>query len=50
MELLGETLGPLLLQFPHLNQQVVPSPEEFLSQLTGYLEFLPKRHCYADEV
>jgi len=32
MELLGEKLGPLLLQFPYLNQEVIPSSEEFLAR------------------
>ncbi|HKS72595.1 MAG TPA: DUF72 domain-containing protein, partial [Terriglobales bacterium] len=50
MELLGEKLGPLLLQFPYLNQQVMPSSEEFLSRLARYLECLPKIHRYAVEV
>ena len=50
MELLGEKLGPLLLQFPYLNQQVVPNSEEFLSRLALYLEHLPRSHRYAVEI
>lgn len=50
MELLGEKLGPLLLQFPYLNQQVVPSSEEFVARLASYLDHLPKAHRYAVEV
>lgn len=50
MELLGEKLGPLLLQFPYFNQEVMPNPDEFLSRLARYLERLPGRHRYAVEV
>lgn len=50
MELLGEKLGPLLLQFPYLNQEVMPSSDEFLSRLGRYLERLPRTHRYAVEV
>ncbi|MGH9448649.1 MAG: DUF72 domain-containing protein [Terriglobia bacterium] len=50
MELLGEKLGPLLLQFPYLNQDVMPSYDEFLSLLARYLERLPRTHRYAVEV
>ncbi|MGH9396723.1 MAG: DUF72 domain-containing protein [Terriglobia bacterium] len=50
MELLGEKLGPLLLQFPYLNQEVMPSCDEFLSRLARYLERLPRTHRYAVEV
>ncbi len=50
MELLGGKLGPLLLQFPYLNQEVMPSCDEFLSRLARYLECLPRTHRYAVEV
>lgn len=50
MELLGEKLGPLLLQFPYLNREAMPRSEEFLSRLARYLECLPKTHRYAVEV
>lgn len=50
MELLGKKLGPLLLQFPYLNQQVMPNSEELLSRLGRYLERLPRSHRYAVEV
>ena len=50
MELLGEKLGPLLLQFPYLNQQAMPSSEEFLTRLGLYLGSLPKTHRYAVEI
>lgn len=50
MELLGEKLGPLLLQFPYLNQEVMPSSDAFLERLADYLERLPRTHRYAVEV
>lgn len=50
MEMLGEKLGPLLLQFPYLNKESMPDSEEFLSRLEHYLERLPKTHRYAVEV
>ncbi len=50
MELLGNKLGPLLLQFPYLNQQVMPNSEEFLSRLSRYIERLPRTHHYAVEI
>ncbi|MEJ2007192.1 MAG: DUF72 domain-containing protein [Acidobacteriota bacterium] len=50
MELLGEKLGPLLLQFPYLNQQVIAKSEDFLSRLGRYLERLPRSHRYAVEI
>jgi uncharacterized protein YecE (DUF72 family) len=50
MELLGEKFGPLLLQFPYLNQAVMPGSEEFLSRLARFLECLPKSRHYAVEV
>ncbi|MGH9444588.1 MAG: DUF72 domain-containing protein [Terriglobia bacterium] len=50
MELLGEKLGPLLLQFPYLNQEAMPSSDAFLERLARYLERLPRTHRYALEV
>jgi len=47
MELLGDKLGPLLLQLPYLNQEVMPSAEEFLARLARFLECLPKTQRYA---
>ncbi|MGH9327170.1 MAG: DUF72 domain-containing protein, partial [Terriglobia bacterium] len=50
MELLGEKLGPLLLQFPYLNQEAMPDSDEFLARLACYLDRLPRTHRYAIEV
>lgn len=50
IELLGEKLGPLLLQFPYLNQEAIADSEEFLSRLDRYLGTLPPNHRYAVEV
>lgn len=50
MELLGEKLGPLLLQFPYLSQEVMPNNDAFLDRLARYLERLPRSHRCAVEV
>jgi uncharacterized protein YecE (DUF72 family) len=50
MDLLGEKLGPLLLQFPYLNQEVMPSSAAFLERLAPYFDRLPRAHRYAVEV
>jgi len=35
MELLGEKLGPLSLQFPYLNQEAMPSNDAFLERFSS---------------
>lgn len=50
MELLGDKLGPLLLQFPYCNQQVFANCDAFLERLARYLGQLPQTHRYAVEV
>ena len=50
MELLGDKLGPLLLQFPYFNRQAFASAEEFAGRLARFLEILPEEHSYAVEV
>ncbi len=50
MGLLGEKLGPLLLQFPCLSQEAMPNSDAFLERLARYLERLPSTHRYAVEV
>lgn len=49
MELLGEKLGPLLLQFRYLGQEAIPSSDAFFERLACYLERLPRTHRYAEE-
>jgi uncharacterized protein YecE (DUF72 family) len=40
MKLLGEKLGPLLLQFPYFNQTAFKNAEEFFSRLRPFLRRL----------
>lgn len=50
MGLLGDKLGPLLLQFPYFNKKAFARPEDFLTRLKPFLEKLPDGHKYALEV
>lgn len=50
MDLLGDKLGPLLLQFPYFNKKAFARPEDFLARLKPFLEKLPGGHSYALEV
>ena len=50
MELLGEKLGPLLLQFPYFNKQAFARLEDFMARLAPFLAALPSGHSYAVEV
>jgi uncharacterized protein YecE (DUF72 family) len=50
MELLGEKLGPLLLQFGFFNPSVFKSGKEFLARLVPFLQKLPKGHRFAVEI
>lgn len=50
MDLLGDKLGPLLLQFPYFNKKAFARPEHFLAHLKPFLEKLPGGHSYALEV
>lgn len=50
MDLLGDKLGPLLLQFPYFNKKAFARPEDFLARLKPFLEKLPGDHTYALEV
>jgi uncharacterized protein YecE (DUF72 family) len=43
MKLLGEKLGPLLLQFPHFNQFQFKNANEFLPRLRSFLQKLRNR-------
>ncbi|HMD09432.1 MAG TPA: DUF72 domain-containing protein [Candidatus Acidoferrum sp.] len=43
--MLGEKLGPVLLQFPHFNQNVFGSSEQFISRLNAFLNKLPCGEC-----
>jgi uncharacterized protein YecE (DUF72 family) len=50
MDLLGDKLGPLLLQFPYFNKLAFRSGEEFLARLKPFLKKLPKGYRFAVEI
>ncbi len=50
MDLLGEKLGPLLVQLPYFNRQAFARPEDFLARLKPFLEKLPSGYAFAVEV
>lgn len=50
MEVLGEKLGPLLLQFGHFNPNVFKTGREFVARLAPFLKKLPKEHRFAVEI
>jgi len=50
MDLLGDKLGPLLIQFPYFNKQAFPQPRDFLLRLSNFLEQLPKDRAFAVEL
>ena len=49
MDLLGDRLGPLLLQFPYFNKRAFARPEDFLARLSPFLEKLPSGFSFALE-
>jgi uncharacterized protein YecE (DUF72 family) len=50
MELLGDRLGPLLLQFPYFNRNAFTSREPFDKLLRPFLKSLPKGFQFALEI
>jgi len=50
MDLLGDKLGPLLIQFPYFNKQAFPQPHDFLLRLSNFLEQLPNDRAFAVEL
>jgi uncharacterized protein YecE (DUF72 family) len=50
MDLLGDKLGPLLLQFPYFNKQAFARAEDFLERLEPFLKKLPSAYSFAVEV
>jgi len=50
MDLLGDKLGPLLIQFPYFNKQAFPQPRDFLVRLSNFLDQLPKDRAFAVEL
>jgi uncharacterized protein YecE (DUF72 family) len=49
-DLLGEKLGPILLQFGYFNKSAFKSLDEFLARLKPFLKKLPRDHSYALEI
>jgi uncharacterized protein YecE (DUF72 family) len=50
MDLLGDKLGPLLLQFPYFNKQAFPLAQDFLARLSKFLDQLPRGPAYSVEL
>jgi uncharacterized protein YecE (DUF72 family) len=50
MSIMGEKLGPLLLQFPYFNQKRFESGDEFLARLKSFLPKLPSEFRFAVEI
>jgi uncharacterized protein YecE (DUF72 family) len=50
MDLLGDKLGPMLLQFPYFNRGVFAVGAQFLARLKPFLKILPKGHKFALEI
>jgi uncharacterized protein YecE (DUF72 family) len=50
MSILGDRLGPLLLQFPYFNRDAFKTGDEFLARLKPFLKKLPKKHRFAIEI
>ncbi len=50
MSLLGNKLGPLVLQFPYFSRQVFPAGSEFMARLDRFLSDLPPDFRYAVEI
>lgn len=50
MDLLGDKLGPLLLQFPYFNKQAFRDLGFFLERLEPFLNILPKQYQWTVEI
>jgi len=50
MQLMGDKLGPLVLQFPYFNRQVFASKAPFLERLEAFLNWIPPGFRIAVEV
>jgi uncharacterized protein YecE (DUF72 family) len=50
MALLGDKLGPLLLQFPYFNRRTFARRGDFFERLERFLEDLPSEFRYAVEI
>jgi len=50
MDLLGDKLGPLLLQFGYFNKKAFVGVNDFLARLKPFLKKLPKDHRFGVEI
>jgi uncharacterized protein YecE (DUF72 family) len=50
MDLLGDKLGPLVLQFPYFDESRIPDQRHFLSVLEPFLAKLPAGYKFAVEI
>ena len=50
MDLLGDRLGPLLLQFPYFNKKTFAKADDFLARLQPFLAKLPSGYSFAVEL
>ncbi len=50
MDLLGDKLGPLLIQFPYFNRKAFARPEDFLARLKPFVDKLPPGYSFAVEI
>src|SRR6266704_5609870 len=50
MDLLGDKLGPLLLQFGYFNKKAFLGVNDFLARLRPFLKKVPKGHKFAVEI
>jgi uncharacterized protein YecE (DUF72 family) len=50
MSLLGDKLGPMVLQFPYFNQKVFKTGSEFVARLEPFLKCLPRENMFAVEI
>jgi uncharacterized protein YecE (DUF72 family) len=50
MEILGNKLGPMLLQFPYFNQTEFETGDDFYRRLLPFLKTLPREHRFALEI
>jgi len=50
MDLLGDKLGPLLLQFGYINKKAFVGVNDFLARLKPFLKKFPKDHKFALEI
>src|SRR5881396_2469023 len=50
MDLLGDKLGPLLVQLPYFNRKAFAKPEDFFARMRPFVAKLPSGHAFALEI